>query len=204
VPKPTKPKPINWVAIRAEYEAGGISLRQLADKLGVNRRTLERRCSKESWVNGVGNVSAEVDAKVSAEIREKAVSQRVKKKLTDIEMIDKIISGCFDAYIENPDTFKTTGENIAAIERMFKLKLEYSQERIEKWLYDRGYVAVPIPELASTDKDNDSEGREKGDAIPFDSVMAGVAEIKPTIIPTASRNLEDILAPKTGDRIQDA
>jgi transcriptional regulator with XRE-family HTH domain len=162
VPKPTKPKPINWVAIRAEYEAGGISLRQLADKLGVNRRTLERRCSKESWVNGVGNVSAEVNAKVSAEIREKAVSQRVKKKLTDIEMIDKIISGCFEAYIENPDSFKTTGENIAAIERMFKLKLEYSQERIEKWLYDRGLTTVPIAEFAPSSEDNESEDAKIG------------------------------------------
>ena len=162
MPKPTKPKPINWVAIRAEYEAGGISLRQLADKLGVNRRTLERRCSKESWVNGVGNVSAEVNAKVSAEIREKAVSQRVKKKLTDIEMIDKIISGCFEAYIENPDSFKTTGENIAAIERMFKLKLEYSQERIEKWLYDRGLTTVPIAEFAPSSEDNESEDAKIG------------------------------------------
>jgi len=57
----------------------------------------------------------------------------------------------------------------------------------------------------SADKNDSKDGEsEGGRAIPLDTVMAGVAEIEPTIIPTASRNLEDILTPKTSDRIQDA
>ncbi len=204
MPKPTKPKPINWVAIRAEYEAGGVTLQQLANRLGVSLKTVARRSSKESWRDGVQRVSKEVSNEVSKKVRDNIVSKRVEKALSDLDMINNVISLTYSAIIENPDNFKTTGEAIASLDRMQKIKLEYSQERIEKWLYDRGYVAVPIPELASTIEDNDSEGREKGDAIPFDSVMAGVAEIKPTIIPTATRNLEDILAAKTSDRVQDS
>jgi len=56
----------------------------------------------------------------------------------------------------------------------------------------------------SLGKGRDSDSTETStDAIPFDSVMARASEIEPTIIPTATRNLEDILATKTGDRIQD-
>jgi vacuolar-type H+-ATPase subunit H len=64
-----------------------------------------------------------------------------------------------------------------------------------------------IKNAPSNDRESVSKAdTETGDrdAIPFDSVMAGVAEIKPTIIPTATRNLEDILAAKTSDSIQDA
>jgi transcriptional regulator with XRE-family HTH domain len=204
VPKPTKPKPINWVAIRAEYEAGGVTLQQLANRLGVSLKTVARRSSKESWRDGVQRVSKEVSLEVSKKVRDNIVSKRVEKALSDLDMINNVISLTYSAIIENPDNFKTTGEAIAALDRMQKIKLEYSQERIEKWLYERGYIAIPVAELAPTVEDNDSEGREKRDPIPLDSVMAGVAEIEPTIIPTASRNLEDILAPETSDRIQDA
>lgn len=204
MPKPTKPKPINWVAIRAEYEAGGVTLQQLANRLGVSLKTVARRSSKESWRDGVQRVSKEVSLEVSKKVRDNIVSKRVEKALSDLDMINNVISLTYSAIIENPDNFKTTGEAIAALDRMQKIKLEYSQERIEKWLYERGYIAIPVAELAPTVEDNDSEGREKRDPIPLDSVMAGVAEIEPTIIPTASRNLEDILAPETSDRIQDA
>jgi vacuolar-type H+-ATPase subunit H len=68
-----------------------------------------------------------------------------------------------------------------------------------------------LRDLIKNAPSNDRESVSKADTetgdrdgIPFDSVMAGVAEIKPTIIPTATRNLEDILATKTSDSIQDA
>ena len=162
MPKPSKPKPINWVAVRAEYEAGGISLRQLADKLGINKRTLERRCSKESWVQGVGKVTAEVNAKVSAEIKSKAIAQRVKKKLTTLEIIESVIDSTYEAIQERPDYFKTSGEAIAALDRMIKLQLEYSDEHIQKWLLDKGYVAVPIAEFAPSSESSESSGTKIG------------------------------------------
>ena len=40
----------NWIVVRAEYESGGVTLQQLANRLGVSSKTVERRSSKEQWV----------------------------------------------------------------------------------------------------------------------------------------------------------
>lgn len=157
MPKPTKPKPINWIAVRAEYEAGGVTLQQLADKLGVSLKTVARRSSKEFWRSGVQKVSKEVSNEVSKRVRDNVIAQRVEKVLSDLDMINNVIKLTYDAIVENPDNFKTTGEAIASLDRMQKIKLEYSQERIEKWLYERGLVAVPIAEFAPRDEDTESE-----------------------------------------------
>jgi transcriptional regulator with XRE-family HTH domain len=148
VGKPIKPKPINWVAVRAEYEAGGVTLRQLADRLGVSTRTLERRSSKESWREGVARVSAQC----REEVANKVIAQKVQKTLDDLDIINEVIGITHNYIIENPDNFKTTGEAIAALDRMQKIKFEYSKERIQKWLLDNDYIAIPRSEIqASTE-----------------------------------------------------
>ena len=152
VPKSNAPKPINWIAVRAEYEAGGISLRQLAQKLGVSRSTLERKSSKDGWANSEGSVKAEVKAEVTARVRADVVTQRVQNALGDLGIINSVINSCFDAIQERPNNFKTSGEAIAALDRMLKIKLEYSDEHIQKWLLSKGYVAVPIAEFASSNE----------------------------------------------------
>ncbi len=145
MPKPTKPKPINWVAVRAEYEAGGVTLQQLADKLGVSRRTVERQSSKHSWRQGVGKVSEQVSEKVSEKVRERVVAQRVEKALSDLDMINNLI---IRSYRESEALdFKSAEGAFASFDRLLKTKLEYSDEHIQKWLLDRGYVAVPISEI---------------------------------------------------------
>lgn len=40
---------MNWRKIKAEYIAGGISQRALAEKHGISVRTIERRAQKEKW-----------------------------------------------------------------------------------------------------------------------------------------------------------
>ena len=157
MPKSNAPKPINWVAVRAEYEAGGVTLRQLADKLGISKKTVERRSSKEFWAQGVRKVSAEVSAEVSAKVRGNVVSQRVQNALGDLDIINSVINSCFDAIQERPDNFKTSGEAIASLDRMLKIKLEYSDEHIQKWLLDKGYVAIPIAEFAPSIEDSENQ-----------------------------------------------
>ena len=41
----------DWERIRAEYIAGGISLRDLAQKYGVTKSAIGRRASSESWTD---------------------------------------------------------------------------------------------------------------------------------------------------------
>jgi hypothetical protein len=40
---------VNWPQVRADYEAGGTSLRQLATKYGVSKTYLIERRDKEKW-----------------------------------------------------------------------------------------------------------------------------------------------------------
>jgi transcriptional regulator with XRE-family HTH domain len=171
VPKPTKPKPINWVAIRAEYEAGGVTLQQLADRLNVSLRTVLRRSKKESWVKGMQEMSQSVSQEVSQKVRERVVAKRVEKALSDLDIINEVIGITRNYIVENPDNFKTTGEAIASLDRMQKIKLEYSQERIEKWLYERGLTTVPIAEFASPIEDSKSESSN-----PFADILESTRE----------------------------
>jgi len=159
VPKSNAFSPIDWIAVRAEYEAGGISLRQLAQKLGVSRSTLERKSSKDKWANSEGSVKAEVKAEVTAMVRASVVTQRVQNALSDLDMINNVIASTYDAIRENPDSFKTSGEAIAALDRLLKVKLEYSDEHIQKWLLDRGYAAIPISELATQSEMGEIEAK---------------------------------------------
>ena len=41
---------INWDAIKAEYIAGGISQRELAEKYGVTPRMVADHCARDGWV----------------------------------------------------------------------------------------------------------------------------------------------------------
>ena len=40
-----------WKRIKAEYAAGGISLRELSDKYGVSFSTIQKRSMEEKWGN---------------------------------------------------------------------------------------------------------------------------------------------------------
>ena len=145
MPKPRNPKPINWIAVRAEYEAGGISLRQLAQKKGVSRSAIEIRSSKEGWARSRDETKAEVKAEITAKVRANVVDQKVQKALSDLNMINNLIG---IAYRESQATeFKSAEGAFASFDRLLKTKLEYSDEHIQKWLLDKGYVAVPIAEF---------------------------------------------------------
>jgi len=147
VPKSNAPNPIDWIAVRAEYELGGISLRQLAEKLGVSLRTVARRSSKESWVLGVRNVATEVSIEMSARVRKNVVNQRVEKVLNILAEIDRGIWECIDG-VANYE-FKSKEGAINGLDKLVRLRLELSDEYIDERLFKRGMVSVPIATIAS-------------------------------------------------------
>ena len=71
----------DWEKIRAEYIAGGISIREIAQKYGINRGAVGRKAKAENW--------AEDRAKTASIVRQK----------TD----DTIVSRLSEAYAENAD-----------------------------------------------------------------------------------------------------
>ena len=71
----------DWEKIRAEYIAGGISIRELAQKYGVTRSAIGRRARSESWTDE----------------RDKT-GTKVRQKTEDL-----IVSRQSEAYAENAD-----------------------------------------------------------------------------------------------------
>lgn len=63
-------KAVGWRKIKAEYIAGGISQRKLAEKYGVNRNLLMRRAQKERWNDKRKSAEAKAMEKVEQKTAE--------------------------------------------------------------------------------------------------------------------------------------
>jgi transposase-like protein len=77
---------VNWRKLKAEYIAGGISQRKLAEKHGVNRNLLMRIAQREKWTEKRSKAEAKalerVEQKSAEEVADNAVTlQRIKAKL---------------------------------------------------------------------------------------------------------------------------
>ena len=110
---------MNWRKIKAEYIAGGISQRALAEKHGVSLPTLARRAKKEKWT--AKRKAAEckavekVSEKTAVEVADNAVTlQRIKAKL--LNRVEKMIDNF-------PDTNAgEKRERIGNIDYIYRLK----------------------------------------------------------------------------------
>lgn len=87
---------MNWRKIKAEYIAGGISQRALAEKYGVSRTLVMRKANKEKWTEKRAAAETKamqiVEQKTAEEIADTAVLlEQAKKALLRrvVDMIDK-------------------------------------------------------------------------------------------------------------------
>lgn len=71
---PDMNKSADWSAIRAEYIAGGISTRKLADKYGVSYNTLKYRAKVEGWTSDAKKVYRKVTAELPQKVAVNAVN----------------------------------------------------------------------------------------------------------------------------------
>ena len=83
---PDNEKRVDWTAIKAEYIAGGIGQRKLAQKYGVPYGTLRGRSESEGWVNEREQAQRIAIAKSAQKVAESAASnavtaQRIRAKL---------------------------------------------------------------------------------------------------------------------------
>ena len=87
---------VSWRKIKAEYIAGGISQRALAEKHGVPLPTLARRAKKEKWTEKRKAAEVKTVEKVSEKnaeaVADNAVTlQRIKAKL--LKRVETMIDG---------------------------------------------------------------------------------------------------------------
>lgn len=91
---------MNWRKIKAEYIAGGVSQRALAEKYGVSRTMVMRRANKEHWTAkraaAESKAIEKVEQKTAEELADNAVMlQKIKRKL--LEKLDRMIDAYPDA-----------------------------------------------------------------------------------------------------------
>ena len=110
---------MNWRKVKAEYIAGGISQRALAEKYGIPFGTLQRRTRKEKWTEKRKKAEEKAIEKVSQKTAEEVadnavVLQRIKAKL--LNKVESMI-----------DNFPNTNagemrERIGSIDYIYRLK----------------------------------------------------------------------------------
>ena len=110
---------MNWRKIKAEYIAGGISQRKLAEKYGVSRTMVMRKANKEKWTEKRAAAETKalqrVEQKTAETVADNAVTlQRIKAKLL----------GKVESMIDNfPDTNAgEMREKIGNIDYIYRLK----------------------------------------------------------------------------------
>ena len=95
---------VNWRKIKAEYIAGGISQRKLAEKYGVNPNLLMRHANKEKWATKRNAAERKALEKV-----EQKTAEIVADNATLCEQIKTKILRKLDAMI---DAYPTNGAEI--------------------------------------------------------------------------------------------
>ena len=91
---------MSWRKIKAEYIAGGISQRALAEKYGVSKTMVMRKANKEKWTEKRAAAESKalerVEQKNAEELADNAVTlQRIKAKL--LAKLDSMVDAYPDA-----------------------------------------------------------------------------------------------------------
>ena len=88
---------MSWRKIKAEYIAGGISQRALAEKYGVPQSTLERRAKKEKWTASRKKSEGKVIEKLTEKKEEIAVDNAVLLERIKTGLLNRL-AGMIEAY----------------------------------------------------------------------------------------------------------
>ena len=117
---------MNWRKIKAEYIAGGISQRALAEKYGVSRTMVMRKANKEKWTEKRSAAETKamerVEQKTAEEVADNAVLlQRIKNKL--LRKLDQMVDQYPEAGVAE---LKIRGKNVEQVYRMKDIAAVYA------------------------------------------------------------------------------
>jgi len=128
--KPKPKKPPNWLKIRAEYEAGDITLNKLAQKYKVPLRTLMRRSSNESWAT----LRQETGTKVASIVQDHVAQKIAAVTISELDMLVTVRDSVYNELIstEKPLTFKSKEGAIKALIELNQALKESDAKKPEK------------------------------------------------------------------------
>jgi uncharacterized protein YjcR len=76
-----------WKRIKAEYAAGGISLRELSDKYGVSFSTIQKRSMEEKW----GNLRKKSRRRAEEKLVDSLAEKEAKRGIDIVDVADKLL-----------------------------------------------------------------------------------------------------------------
>ena len=116
---------MNWRKIKAEYIAGGISQRKLAEKYGVSASNLMRRANREGWnkkrETAESKAMAKTEQKTAEAVADNAVLlERIKTKL--LQRLDEMV----DTFPTKAQEMKLKDKGIETVYRMRDIAAVYA------------------------------------------------------------------------------
>jgi hypothetical protein len=82
---------VDWKRIKAEYVAGGISLRKLSDKYGVSFSTIQKKSMEEKWGELRKKSGRKSEEKIIDAVSSKEAKKAVKKLSRVVDLTDKLL-----------------------------------------------------------------------------------------------------------------
>lgn len=89
---------MDWQRIKADYIAGGISYRKLAEKYGVPRSNIERRAKAEKWTELRGQAEVKTEAKIVESVSNK--NAKIDDKY--FNLVDKLLDKAEEVIEKTP------------------------------------------------------------------------------------------------------
>lgn len=91
---------MDWIKIKAEYIAGGTSLRKLAEKHNVSFSTIQKRSMEEKW----GELRKKSGRKTEEKIIDSVSTMEADKAVNIIDVADKLIEKIYKMLSEDYNT----------------------------------------------------------------------------------------------------
>lgn len=88
---------MDWKKLKAEYIAGGISYRKLAEKYGVSFHTLRKQAAKEKWNELRDKTRAKAATKI-VEIESDKQAERMRRLLTVSDKLLQVVEDVVDTF----------------------------------------------------------------------------------------------------------
>jgi transposase len=117
---------VNWRKIKAEYIAGGISQRALADKYGVSKTMVMRKANKEHWTKARAKAESKALQRVEQKTAEKVADNAVLLQDIKTKLLQKL-AAMVDAYPDaNAAEIKHRTKSTEVVYRMRDIAAVYA------------------------------------------------------------------------------
>ena len=113
---------MDWKQAKAEYIAGGISYRKLADKYGVSRSKLQARATREGWAD----LRSQAEAKAEAKLVESISDRDAKSTVDIIGVADKLLAK-ISSVVERVKTAQEIRHLTSALKDLREIKGQKSE-----------------------------------------------------------------------------